>query len=380
MKAFLNKEFFQKNVKSYIMILSIVVISLVFSILTKGVFLTPRNISMLARQTTVTGILAIGMMFVIVAGHIDLSVGQLLGFCGTLAAVLQVWMNWDTFPTIIVVIVVGMLLGVWQGYWVAYRRVPAFIITLGGMLIFRGMKLGLSRSASIAPMKPSFNFLGQAYLPVILGWIIAVAAIILTALSVMNKRRSKKKYNFAMLPLYVDILKILAISAIIIISIAVLNSYQGLSVPVLILLLLAIVFNFVANKSVYGRSVYAIGGNAEAAKLSGIKTKKITMIIFIIAGALSALAGIVLTARLDASTAAAGDAMEMDAIAACVIGGASLAGGIGKIPGVVIGALVMASLDNGMSLMNLENFWQFIVKGMVLILAVWADTATKAKD
>jgi len=379
MKVFLKKDFLQKNAKAYIMVLSFAVISIVFGILTKGIFFSPRNISMLIRQTTIVGILSIGMMFVITAGHIDLSVGSLLGFCGTLAAVLQVWENWDTLPTIAVVVAVGMLAGVWQGYWISYRGVPAFIITLGGLMIFKGMKLGLSKSVSIAPMKSSFSYLGQGYLSNILGWILVAVVIIFIFLSVMSNRRSKIKYNFAISPMYVDILKVLAISVIIIIIVMVLNMYRGLPVPVFLLLVLAVIFNFIANKSVYGRNVYALGGNIEAAMLSGIKTKQVTMIIFIVMGALSALAGIVLTARLDAATAAAGDGMELDAIAACIIGGTSLSGGVGNVPGVIIGALVMASLDNGMSLLNTANFWQFIVKGMVLILAVWADTATKTK-
>jgi len=379
MKVFLKKDFLQKNAKAYIMVLSFAVISIVFGILTKGIFFSPRNISMLIRQTTIVGILSIGMMFVITAGHIDLSVGSLLGFCGTLAAVLQVWENWDTLPTIAVVVAVGMLAGVWQGYWISYRGVPAFIITLGGLMIFKGMKLGLSKSVSIAPMKSSFSYLGQGYLSDILGWILVAVVIIFIFLSVMSNRRSKIKYNFAISPMYVDILKVLAISVIIIIIVMVLNMYRGLPVPVFLLLVLAVIFNFIANKSVYGRNVYALGGNIEAAMLSGIKTKQVTMIIFIVMGALSALAGIVLTARLDAATAAAGDGMELDAIAACIIGGTSLSGGVGNVPGVIIGALVMASLDNGMSLLNTANFWQFIVKGMVLILAVWADTATKTK-
>jgi len=379
MNTILSKGFFKKNAKAYIMILSLIVIGIVFSILTKGIFITPRNLSMLGRQTTVTGILAIGMMFVIVAGHIDLSVGSLLGFCGTLAAVLQVWKGWNTTATIAVVLIVGMLAGIWQGFWVSYRKVPAFIVTLGGLLIFRGMKLGLSKSASIAPMKPSFSFFGQAYLPAALGWALCIASIIIISIFTFNKRKSKKKYNFAVAPLYADIIKIIAISILIVITTMVLNSYQGIPMPVLILLLLAIIFSFVANKSVFGRNVYAIGGNIEAARLSGMKTRNITMLIFILSGALAAFAGIVLTARLDAATPAAGESMELDAIASCVIGGTSMMGGVGKIAGVIIGALVMSSLDNGMSLINLENFWQFIVKGLVLIFAVWADSISENK-
>lgn len=367
------------DAKAYIMLLSLIAIAVVFTFMTDGIFLVPRNISNLARQTTIVGILAIGMMFVIVAGHIDLSVGSLLGFCGTLAAVLQVWYGWDTIPTILVVVLAGILLGLLQGYTVSYLGVPAFIVTLGGLLVFKGMKLGLSKSASIAPMNPDFTFFGQGYLPQSIGWMVVSAAIAFTVFSVISKRNSKKRYGFLTPPPYVDLLKISGICILIIGGTSVFNSYQGIPVPVLILLVLAFIFSLVADKTVYGRSIYAIGGNLEASELAGIRTKLLTMIVFAVCGMLAALAGIVLTARLDASTSAAGDSMELDAIAACVIGGTSLAGGIGKVAGVLIGALIMASLNNGMSLINLENFWQFVVKGLVLVLAVWADTATKKK-
>jgi D-xylose transport system permease protein len=379
MKSFLAKFNFQKDMKSSIMFLSLLGIWIIFSFLSKGIFIDPRNLSNLARQTTVVGILSIGMMFVIVAGHIDLSVGSLLGFCGTVAAVLQVWKGWGTLPTILVTLLLGMLLGTWNGLWVAYLKVPAFIITLGGLLMFKGAMLGLSKSSSIAPMNESFSYFGQAYLPKYFGSIIAALAILSVIWSTINNRRSKKRYNFKLAPVYTDVLKIVAISFFIILAVIVFNKYQGLPVPVVIILLLAILFSFVANKTVFGREVYSIGGNIEAARLSGIKTKRDVLIVFIISGGLAALAGIVLTARLDAATAAAGNSMELDAIASCVIGGTSMVGGVGRIPGVLIGALIMASLDNGMSLINLENFWQFIVKGMVLILAVWADTATSKK-
>ena len=274
----------------------------------------------------------------------------------------------------------GMLRRVWPGFWIAYRKVSAFLITLGGLLIFKGMKLGLCKSTSSAPMNANFAYLGQGFLMDLLGWALAIAFIVFFSISVISKRHSKKKFNVALPDLRLDILKIVAVGVLVVIAVFVLNGYKGMPVPVLILMCLGLIFHFIAMKTVYGRSVYAIGGNIEAARLSGIKTRTITMVIFILSGMLSALAGIILTARLNAATAAAGDGMELDAIAACVIGGTSMSGGIGIIPGVLVGALVMASLDNGMSLINLENFWQFIVKGLVLILAVWADTATKAKS
>jgi len=359
------------------MLFSLFLIGIIFSILTEGTFYSARNISMLARQTTIVGILAIGMLFVIVAGQIDLSVGSIVGLCGTIAAALQVWNNWGTIPTIIVTIFFGMLCGIWNGYWVSYRKVPSFIVTLAGLLIFKGVNLGISKGKSIAPLKRNFSALGQSYTPATIGWILSAFAVFAVILLFINRRNSKIKYNFEVKPLYIDILKIVLISGVILLAVGVLNNYQGIPIPVLIMLFIAIIFAFIAKNTVFGRSVYSIGGNEEASALAGINTKRITLLVFIISSGLAAISGILLSARLDAATPAAGTSMELDAIAACVIGGASFTGGIGRIPGVIIGALVMASLDNGMSLINLENYWQLIVKGIILILAVWVDTMSK---
>jgi len=367
----------RKKFSSYMMLISLFLIWVIFSILTKGILYSARNISMLARQTTIVAILSIGMMFVIVAGQIDLSVGSIVGFCGTIAAVLQVWNNWGTMPTIIVTIIVGIICGIWNGYWVAYRKVPAFIVTLGGLLIFRGANFGISKGMSIAPLKTSFSALGQSYMSIKIGWILVVCAIVVVIISMINRRRSKIKYNFDIIPLYIDILNTVLISGGIILIVVTLNNYQGIPFPVLIMLAIATIFTFIANKTVFGRNIYSTGGNLEASALSGINTKKVTMFTFIISSGLAAIAGILLAARLDAATPAAGSSMELDAIAACVIGGTSFSGGAGKIPGVIIGALVMASLDNGMSLINLESYWQLIVKGLILIVAVWVDTMSK---
>ncbi len=369
------KEAIKKNAKSYIMILSLLVIGMVFTVLTKGIFINPRNISMLARQMTVVGVIAVAMMFVIVAGHIDLSIGSVLGCCGTIAAVLQVWHGWNTPSAIAATIVIGAVIGAWNGFWIAYRNVPAFIATLGAQMIFQGAKLGVGKSMSIAPMRQDFSFIGQGYIPAQISWLIGIAAVAVYAGTVLNGRKSKAKYGIWQPTLAADVVKIAGCAALVLGVIFMFNNYQGIPVPVIILFAIAIIFNFVATKTTYGRSVYSIGGNMEAATLAGIKTKRITMMIYVVTGALAAFAGILLTARLDAATAAAGDGMELDAIASCVIGGVSMSGGSGKISGVLVGALIMAALDNGMSLINLENFWQYIVKGIVLILAVWADMA-----
>jgi D-xylose transport system permease protein len=375
----MNKSIIKKNLNSWMMIVSLIVIGIIFSIMTKGIFLSPRNISMLARQTTVVGVLSIGMMFVIVATHIDLSVGAIVGLTGTIAAVLQVWFHIGTIPTILIVVAVGVACGLAQGYWVAYRGVPAFIITLGGMLIFTGIKLGISKGASIAPMSDSFKVIGQAYVSPSISMVIGLIAIVSFFIVMIRNRNSKIKYNFPTEEFWKDILKTGILGVLIFISVFMLNGYRGIPAAVIILMFFVLVFSFIGNHTTFGRSIYSIGGNIEASRLSGIKTEKVTLMIFAISGALAAVAGIILTARLNSATSAAGDGMELDAIAACVIGGTSMAGGKGKITGVVIGALIMAALDNGMSLINLENFWQFIVKGLVLVLAVWIDTASKKK-
>lgn len=378
-KAIFGKPLISMNVRSCTIIIALVGIWVILTILTKGKFLTPRNLAMLARQTAGVSILGLGMVLVIVAGHIDLSVGSVLGFCGAIAAILQVWYKWHTIPTILVTMALGILIGLWQGYWVAYKKVPAFIVTLGGAMIFRGMLLGVTKAVSISPMSESFKAIGQAYLSPSVGWFFTVSAIIINIYFVLKNRKSRMKYGFEVPSVSVTILKDLLVCALIVIFTVVMNGYQGIPIPVIILLVLTIIFEFIATKTKFGRSIYAIGGNIEASKLSGINIEKVTLFVFILMGWLCSIAGIILTARLNAATSNAGNMAELDTIAACVIGGTSLIGGIGSIPGAIIGALVMASLDNGMSLMNTENFWQYIIKGLILIVAVWVDISSKKK-
>lgn len=370
---------FKGNIRSYTMIIALIAIWAIFGCMTEGVFFLPRNLSMLARQTSITAILSIGMVFVIISGNIDLSVGSVMGFCGGVAACLQVWSGVDTLWTVLITVAVGAAIGVWHGFWIAYRQVPAFIVTLGGYMIFRGTLLGLTKSVSIAPLQDSFIAIGQGYLPPVVGWVLAAILGIIAILTMQKGRASKIKFEIEAPSIKATVLKMVVVVALVAGFTLIMNQYQGVPIPVVIVLALAILMTFIANKTRFGRSVYAIGCNGEAAQLSGIKNKKIIFVIYVVMGMLAALAGVVLTARLNAATANAGMMSEMDAIAACIIGGASLMGGIGSIPGAVVGALVMASLDNGMSLMNTENFWQYIVKGLILIVAVWIDMANKKK-
>ncbi|MDD2534776.1 MAG: sugar ABC transporter permease [Eubacteriales bacterium] len=366
--------------RQYAMIVALIILFILFTVMTKGSFIQTRNLSNLARQMAITGVLATGMAMVIVSGNIDLSVGTLLGFIGGIGAAGMVWWGWDMYTTIAVQLLLGLTVGLIQGSIIAYLRMPAFITTLGAQLIFRGATLGVIRGTTVAPLPKGYVYLGQAYVSMTLGWIFAVVAIGLLFYFMVNKRKSNMKYKFEVKSLSVDILKASFYSLLIIGFVWIMNNYKGIPLPVIIMLALSIIFTFVAEKITFGRSVYAIGGNREAAKYAGINVNRITIIVFMLSGLMSGVAGIIMSARLNAGAPQAGLNMETDAIAAAVIGGISMTGGIGRVSGALIGAVVMATLDNGMSMMNIQAFWQFIVKGAVLIIAVWFDISSKNKQ
>ncbi|MCU6792155.1 sugar ABC transporter permease [Paenibacillus sp. WQ 127069] len=366
------------DIRAYAMIGALVAIWLLFSLL-NDTFLTPRNLSNLFLQMSVTSVLAIGMVLVIVAGQIDLSIGSIVGLTGGVAAILNVWYDWSTVPVIIATILLGAVIGFIQGWWVAYRAVPAFIVTLGGMMVFRGLWLGISGSKTIAPLSPGFKYIGQSYLIGPIGLILAVIAIVFLVIGLLRKRNSRKKYGFELEPMTFTMAKAVIYAALILGFVLLMNQYQGIPVPFLIVIVLAVIFTFMAKNTVFGRQTYAVGGNAEASRLSGINTKRRLLVVFVLCNTLAAVAGLILTARLNAATSNAGNMYELDAIAACVIGGTSLLGGAGTIIGAIIGALVMASLDNGMSIMNVDSYWQLIAKGSILVVAVWFDIYSRQK-
>src|SRR5699024_725296 len=324
-------------------------------------------------------VLSIGMTFVIVSAHIDLSVGSLAGLTGGIAAILHVWFDWNTGIVVLIAILVGALLGLWQGWWVAYRAVPAFIVTLGGMLIFRGILIGISKGQTISPLDDSFKMISNSYLPYYIGYSLAAIGIFLLFIFRWINRNKRKKMGLKLSPSVLDYGKLVAYAIGILVITYMLNRYYGIPVPLLIVIALAGIFIFISSKTSFGRNIYAIGGNEEAAALSGINIKRKTLSVFVIMGALAGIAGVILTSRLNSATTSAGEMYELDAIAACVIGGTSLSGGRGNIVGSIIGALIMASIDNGMSMMNIDTFWQHIVKGLILILAVWLDITSKKK-
>lgn len=378
-KNFWQRLSFKLDVRAYTMILALIGIWILFSVLTDGRYLIPRNISNLSRQMSITAVLAIGMVMIIVATHIDLSVGSILGLTGGLAAVLQVWFHVPTVWAIMAALALGALIGAWQGYWVAYHAVPAFIVTLAGQLVFRGCTLGMLQGITVAPLWPDFTNISSGYLSLIPGIAFTTIGILALIIGRLRTRQSKIKYGFEVRPLLLEFLITAFYCGLIILVTYILYQYEGIPYPIIIVLALVLIFTFITKNTQFGRQVFAMGGNAEAARLSGINIRRRTMAIFILMGILAGIAGVLATARLNAATTTAGKDMELDAIASCVIGGTSFLGGIGSIPGAILGALVMASIDNGLSMMNMDSFIQMVVKGLVLLLAVWVDIKTKSK-
>ncbi|EFL79304.1 sugar ABC transporter permease [Actinobacillus pleuropneumoniae] len=367
------------NLQVYIMLIAIVVIMSFFSVATDGAYLSARNISNLLRQTSITGILAIGMVFVIISAEIDLSVGSLMGLLGGFAAIADVWWGWPLPLTIAVTLVLGTLLGAWNGWWVSYRKVPSFIVTLAGMLAFRGILIGLTNGTTVSPISNDMTAIGQGYIPDVTGMILGLVAVFSFVTWGTYQRKARKNLNLNVPDATKDIMKYGLFAICVLGAIYLLNDYRGIPFPVLVLAILTVVGMFIARKTAFGRHIYAIGGNIEAARLSGINVEKVKLTIFAINGFMVAIAGLILSARLGAGAPSAGQNAELDAIAACVIGGVSLAGGIGSVYGVIIGAFIIALLDNGMSMLDVPTFWQYIVKGAILLLAVWVDTMSKKK-
>lgn len=372
-------KFSLPNLQVLVMLGAILAIALFFTWTTDGAWLSARNVSNLLRQTAITGILAVGMVFVIISAEIDLSVGSMMGLLGGAAAIFDVWLGWPLPLTIAVTLVMGLLLGTWNGWWVAYRKVPSFIVTLAGMLAFRGILVGITNGTTVAPTTPAMSQIGQSYLSDGVGFGFGIAGLALFMLWQWRLRLRRQQLGLTQ-PAAGGTLARQAIAAVLVLgAIWLLNDYRGVPTPVLLLALLLLGGMFMATRTAFGRRIYAIGGNLDAARLSGINVARTKLAVFAINGVMVAIAGLILSSRLGAGSPSAGNIAELDAIAACVIGGTSLAGGVGSVAGAVMGAFIMASLDNGMSMMDVPTFWQYIVKGAILLLAVWMDTATRRR-
>jgi putative multiple sugar transport system permease protein len=368
---------------------ALILIVLLFQVLTGGILLEPQNVSNIVVQNSYILLLAIGMVMVIIAGHIDLSVGSIAGFIGAVAGVLMVQWGWPWWLAIPACLVVGGVLGAWQGYWIAYVGIPAFIVTLAGMLIFRGMTLITLKNQQITPFPSEVRALGGGFLPDISGgtsaleWltvILGVAAAAVMVFQAVKERRVRRRLDLEDEPLTWFVVKT-AFSALLILTITfLLASYRGTPIVLIVLAVLVIAYTALMNNSVFGRHIYAIGGNLHAAQLSGVKTKAVTFRIFINMGILAALAGLIFTGRLNSAQPAGGTGFELDSIAAAFIGGAAVTGGIGTIFGAMIGGLIMGVLNNGMSILGLGTDYQQLIKGLVLLLAVAFDIFNKARS
>ena len=379
----------RNNIRQYTMIVALLAIWAIFYALTNGVFLSSRNLNNLFMQMCYIGILTGGMLLVMVAGHIDLSVGSVCGTLGAIVAYLMAKEGMHPALAIVITLACGMLVGLWHGFWVAYQGVPAFIVTLASQMVFRGLTLVVTNGATIGEFAPGFKNIGQGYIPRLftsdeatfhdLTVILVVLAIVCFVLLAVRKRKKRIKDGFTVLPLPLEVIKDVLIVAATAWVGYVLASYRGIPIAIVILVVLVGIFNLLTTRTPFGRHVYAIGGGMEAARLSGVNIKRTLLTIFVSMGVISGIASVVFTSRLNAATTAAGQGFELSAIAACIIGGTSTTGGIGTVFGAIIGALVMASLDNGMSLMNLPIMIQYIVKGMILLLAVWVDIANRKK-
>ncbi|MCL2592544.1 MAG: sugar ABC transporter permease [Defluviitaleaceae bacterium] len=382
------KTLLRQNMRDYGMFIALFVIIIFFNVATNGIFMSARNVSNLINATGYIAVLAVGMTLVIVIRHIDLSVGFLAGFVGAVVALLMTEQGLSVGIAVPIALALGMAAGFVNGLFVAKVGMPAFVVSLAGMLIFRGALIqATQRTGTIMIPNQNFNAIGNGFIPDIvilqdfhfLTLILGACAIGIYIFTEFRARAAKKKYNFKVISSPIFIVKLALISAAIGYLSFVLASFNGLSWTVIIVIAVTLVYHFVTTKTVLGRHIYAIGSNPEAARLSGINVSKITLIVFGSMGFLSALSGILYTARLQSATVTAGTLFELDAIAAAYVGGVSSAGGVGKVTGSIIGALVMASLTNGMNLMGVNISYQYIVRGAVLIAAVAFDVISRNK-
>ncbi len=368
-----EKKISASALRAYAMIIVLGLIWLFFHWATDSIFLTSRNLSNLMTQMAVTAILAVGMLMVIVSGNIDLAVGSVLGFAGALAAFSLTTLEYGMSVSILLAIGVAIVIGLFHGALIAYLNIPAFIVTLGGLLAWRGATKWLLGGNTIPVSDEVFKAIGQGNLPKTIGWVLAGVAILFVLFMVYRSNASIKEYGLGDANYGAAVLKALLPIGAVVAFIWVMNNYQGVPVPVLILLAVALFGAFLTNSTTFGRYLYAIGGNADAARLSGINNKLNILKVYALLGALTGAAALIFTARVGSASPDAGTLKELDAIAACVIGGASLMGGRGTIFGACLGALIMASLDNGMSLLNVKDYMQDIIKGSILVAAVGLD-------
>jgi len=377
----------KSNIRDYGMLISLIAIMAFFQVMTDGTLMRPLNLTNLILQNSYIIIMALGMLLVIVAGHIDLSVGSVAGFVGAVAAVMMVQYEWHFVPTVIAALLVGALIGAAQGYFIAFFRIPSFIVTLAGMLVFKGLALALLQGQSVGPFPVEFQRISSGFLPDVFSGeslrltslLIGVVLAFLLVAAKLRDRANQVKHGMVEEPYALFAVKNLVFAVIIVVLSYLLSSYKGLPNVLVIMFVLMLLYHFVTTRTTIGRRIYALGGNEKAAKLSGIKTERLAFYAFINMGVLAALAGLVFAARLNTATPKAGLGFELDVIAACFIGGASASGGVGKVMGAVIGAFIMGVMNNGMSILGIGIDYQQVIKGLVLLAAVFVDVYNKNK-
>ncbi|MGZ0213218.1 MAG: multiple monosaccharide ABC transporter permease [Actinomycetales bacterium] len=382
----------QIDLRQYGILAALAVIVILFQVLTDGRLLLPGNINNLIQQNAYVLILAVGMVIVIIAGHIDLSVGSVVAMVGAVSAISMTQWGMPWWAAVVLALALGAAVGAWQGFWVAFVGIPAFIVTLAGMLLFRGLTLVFLTGGTINALPAEFNAIGGGWLPELLGTIgegrgsrdilTIVLGILAAALLVAQQLRGRSKQRKLDLPVEraVSFWAKNVIAAVAIVALTFqLSAYRGTPIILIVLAVLILLFTFVLNQTVFGRHVYAIGGNLFAAQMSGVKTSWINFFVFVNMGVLAGLAGVVTTARAGGAVASAGQSFELDAIAAVFIGGAAVTGGVGTVIGAVIGALIMGVLNMGLSILSVDAAWQQAIKGLVLLLAVAFDVLSKRR-
>jgi putative multiple sugar transport system permease protein len=396
----------QDNLRDYGLVLALLAIMVFFQFATNGVLFKPVNLTNVVLQNSYIIIMALGMLLVIVAGHIDLSVGSVSGFIGAIAAIMMVTYKMDPISTGVICLAAGGIIGAAQGYWIAYHKIPSFIVTLAGMLVFKGLSLAVLGGASVGPFPAEFQLLSAGFIPDVIGpmtliaptadaagKVVAGSGVVLHSTTVvigligiaaylyfgLQARRNREAHGYSAEPFPLYVIKTLVIAGLVLFLTYTMASYKGLPNVLVVMSVLIALFVFLTMKTTLGRRIYAMGGNLKAAALSGIKTERLTFYVFVIMGVLSALAGLIFAARLNTATPKAGQGFELDVIAAVFIGGASAMGGVGQVAGAVIGAFIMGVMNNGMSILGVNIDWQQVIKGLVLLAAVVFDVYNKNK-
>jgi len=377
-----HASFIKNNLRNYGMLLSLFAIMLFFELVTNGTLLQPLNLTNLVLQNSYIVIMALGMLLVIVTGHIDLSVGSVSGFVGAVAAVLMVRYHLDPPLAFLACLLLGAAIGAAQGYWVAYFGIPSFIVTLAGMLVFKGLALAVLQGQSVGPFPPTFQKLSSGFIPELLpdtgtlhptSLLIGAALAFAMVYASARGRAREQSHGIEVEPYALFVGKSVVLAGVVLYFTYMIASHRGLPNVLVVMTALIALYGFVTRRTVVGRHIYAVGGNAKAAKLSGIKTERLTCLTFVNMGVLAALAGLVFAARLNTATPKAGLGFELDVIAACFIGGASAYGGVGRVGGAVVGAMIMGVMNNGMSILGIGIDYQQVIKGLVLLGAVCID-------